>query len=178
MNFEFYILDLIQEKLTCPFLDWLMPKVTFLGNAGWIWIAAALILICMKKYRMYGVQLGIGLMVGFIIGNLFLKNIVMRERPCWINDNIQLLIPMPMDYSFPSGHTLSSFVSAGILIQRNLKIGFCAYILAVLIGFSRLYLYVHFPTDVLTGIVFGTIIAFVTVYMSKKIIRKRADFNN
>ena len=154
MNFEFYILDLIQEKLTCSFLDWLMPKV------------------------MYGVQLGIGLMVGFIIGNLFLKNIVMRERPCWINDNIQLLIPMPMDYSFPSGHTLSSFVSAGILIQRNLKIGFCAYILAVLIGFSRLYLYVHFPTDVLTGIVFGTIIAFVTVYMSKKIIRKRADFNN
>lgn len=178
MNFEFYILDLIQEKLTCPFLDWLMPKVTFLGNAGWIWIAAAMLLICVKKHRLNGIQLGIGLIAGFIIGNLFLKNIVMRERPCWINDNIQLLIPMPMDYSFPSGHTLSSFVSAGILIQKNVNIGIFAYILAVLIGFSRLYLYVHFPTDVLMGILLGTAIAFAIVYISKKLTQKYNDFAN
>ena len=127
-----------------------------------------MLLICVKKHRLNGIQLEIGLMAGFIIGNLFLKNIVMRERPCWINDNIQLLIPMPMDYSFPSGHTLSSFVSAGILIQKNVNIGIFAYILAVLIGFSRLYLYVHFPTDVLMGILLGTAIALTIVYIFQR----------
>lgn len=170
MDLEFRILDVIQETIACQFLDFLLPKITFLGNAGMIWSVTALAMLCSKKYRMTGIQLCIGLLAGILIGNLLLKNIVLRDRPCWIRESMELLIAVPRDFSFPSGHSLSSFCAAGIISQNDRRIGIAAYVLAAMIAFSRLYLYVHFPTDVLAGIVIGTIIAFAVVKLSQRYI--------
>lgn len=111
-NIDLRLLNWIHEHLACSFLDFLMPKITFLGNGGLIWIAAAIIMIFFKKYRKIGIMIGTGLSAGVIIGNILLKNLIARERPCWINETVQMLISTPQDYSFPSGHTLSSFVAA------------------------------------------------------------------
>lgn len=149
-----------------------MPKITFLGNAGWIWIAAAVIFLIYKKYKRTGIELVCGLLSCLIIGNIFLKNLVARERPCWIRELPDMLVSVPLDYSFPSGHTLSSFAAAVIIMRSNKKAGFAAMLLAVLIAFSRLYLYVHFPSDVLAGALLGTAIGLVVCESSKRIIHK------
>ena len=102
-----------------------------------------------------------GLIVGVIIGNILLKNLIARERPCWINETVQMLISTPQDYSFPSGHTLSSFVAATIIMHHDKRLGIAAYVFASIIAFSRLYLYVHFPTDILAGALLGIIIGLI-----------------
>lgn len=169
-DIEFQILDFIHNHLSCNFLNWLMPKITFLGNSGFIWIIAAILMLCIKKYRKVGITLGIGLLSGVIIGNLILKNLISRERPCWINDSIQVLIAVPQDYSFPSGHTLSSYIAAAVIMNNNKRLGIAAYAIASLIAFSRLYLYVHFLTDVVAGILLGTIIGIVSCKISERFI--------
>ena len=92
-----------------------------------------------------------------------MKNMVARPRPCWLDPSVQLLIAVPKDYSFPSGHTLASVISATILTAMKVKFGAAAVWLAALIGFSRLYLYVHFPSDVLTAAVLGLGIGLLVV---------------
>ena len=104
---DFLILDLIQNKLRCKFLDSLMIKCSSLGDGGIIWIAISFLLICYKKYRQAGILILVGLIMGVLIGNCLLKNIICRPRPCWINRAVSLLIPIPYDYSFPSCHTMS-----------------------------------------------------------------------
>ena len=104
-----------------------------------------------------------------IIGNVLLKNLIARERPCWINETVNMFISIPQDYSFPSGHTLSSFVAATIIIHHDKRLGIAAYVLAFMIAFSRLYLYVHFPSDVLAGVLIGVIIGTVSNVISDKI---------
>lgn len=169
---DFQILDFIREHLSCNFLDWIMPKITFLGNTGLIWIVITIMMMLLKNYRKTGIMLALGLLSGLIIGNLLLKNLVARERPCWINELPTLLIAVPQDYSFPSGHTLSSFIAAVIIMRSNKKAGCAAMLLAVLIAFSRLYLYVHFPSDVIAGILIGTAIGLAICEISKRITHK------
>lgn len=175
-DIDFKILDFIQEYFSCRFLDFLMPKLTFLGNGGLIWIISAVIMLFFAKYRKMGISIGVGLLEGVIIGNVLIKNLVARERPCWINETVQMLISIPKDYSFPSGHTLSSFITATIIIHFNRRMGIAAYVLASIIAFSRLYLYVHFPTDVLAGILIGITIGIVSNFVLDKLfsfIKKR-----
>lgn len=166
---DFKILDFIQEHFSCDFLNFLMPKITFLGNGGLIWIVMAIIMLFFKKYRKTGITLGTGLLEGVIVGNVLLKNLIARERPCWINETVNILISIPQDYSFPSGHTLSSFIVATIIMHHDKRIGIAAYVLAYMIAFSRLYLYVHFPSDVLAGVLIGIIIGTVSNVVSDKI---------
>ena len=161
MNLDWTILHWIQDTLVCPALDFLMPKITALGNFGIIWILAGAVLLCTKKYRRYGVQLLIGLALGFLTGNVILKHAVARPRPCWLDTGVPLLIGVPKDYSFPSGHSAASFAAAVSIFVMHKKEGAAALILACLIAFSRLYLFVHFPTDVLAGIAVGFICAFL-----------------
>lgn len=167
-DFELRILDLIQEKLSCGFLDTVMPKLTSVGNVGIIWIIAAVLLMISKKYRRNGIELSASLLGCALVVNLILKDLVARQRPCWMNEAFELLISVPMDYSFPSGHTTASFAAAYVLMKANRKFGIAAYIIAALIAFSRLYLYVHFPTDVLAGAVIGTVIGMIVCFASKK----------
>lgn len=173
---DFYILDFIRENIACPFLDKVMPVITFFGSGGWLWIVAALAMLFMKNYRKDGIALAIALLGGLIIGNLILKMSVARERPCWIRDTVEMLIAVPKDYSFPSGHSMASFEAAAVFMHMNRKIGAGVLILAFLIAFSRLYLYVHFPTDVLAGILLGTAIGIIAcritdIYIAPKLER-------
>ena len=164
---DFYILDLIKKIFECPFMDFIMPKITFLGNGGVIWIVAAIILLFFKKYRKGGIAMLIALSVGAIFGNLIVKPLVARPRPFHGIEELQLLIKSPTGFSFPSGHTLSSFSGAFVLNHINRKFGYFAFPLAILIAFSRLYLYVHFPSDVLVGAILGIAISYLTVKVLK-----------
>lgn len=169
---DFAILDWIQEYLQCSFLDTIMPAISFLGNKGWIWILIAIIMLFPKKTRSTGLTMGGGMLTGLLVGNGILKNLVQRERPCWIVEDFELLIDNPTDYSFPSGHALSSFIAATVIYRYNRKWGAAAYVLASLISFSRLYLYVHFPSDILISILLGILIGDLAAWVQQTISQK------
>ena len=166
------ILHWIHDTLQCGALDFLMPKLTALGNGGAVWGVAAAALTVSKKYRRYGIAMFAALAAGVLIGNVCLKNLVARPRPCWL-ENVPMLIANPTDYSFPSGHTLSSVIGAAVLTKANRRFGFAAIPLAALIAFSRLYLYVHFPSDVLASVVLGTAIGITAVSVAKAIKKRK-----
>lgn len=157
---EFGILYFLQSLHT-PWLDMVMKNITRLGDSGIFWILTGLVLFCFKKTRKMGFCVLLSLAGGLLIGNIFLKNIVTRDRPCWIDPTVQLLIANPRDFSFPSGHAMASFEAAASIFFYNRRWGAAAIVLAALIAFSRLYLFVHFPSDVLAGLVLGVVIALV-----------------
>ncbi len=171
--FEFEILKSIQNLFGCRFMDFIMPQITKIGNFGAVWISISIILLCTKKHRKLGFTLLLGLLLGFILGNLLLKNIIARPRPCWIDQSFPLLIKNPADFSFPSGHTLSSFISSFVIFEKNKKIGILTFVLASLISFSRLYLFVHFPTDIFGGILLAFVVWKVLCFAEKRISHKR-----
>ena len=153
-----------------------MPIITKLGDAGILWILSAINLICFKKTRKTGITVGAALLLGVIFGNLILKPLVARVRPYNLNEAIELLIPSLTDYSFPSGHTLASFEAAGVLMICDRKrFGYAALAVAVVIAFSRLYLYVHYPTDVLAGVVLGLLFAFISYKVVNLAYKKRSN---
>ncbi len=146
------------------FLDFFMPVITYLGSGGAIWIFTSLIMLRFKKSRKSGITVLFALLIGYILSTLILKGLVSRERPFNVPGALlgaeDLLIGAPSGrFSFPSGHALSSFSAASVLFVYDRKIGAGALILASLIAFSRLYLYVHFPSDVLCGAVLGVFFA-------------------
>ncbi len=168
--FELHILDWINEHLHCGFLDAVMPVITqFGGYKGIFWITLAVVLICIPKTRKAGFSMGMALLMGFLAGNVFLKNIVRRIRPYDLNPAVHLLVAKLHDYSFPSGHTLACFEGAVVLMRRDRRMGIPALVLAVTVAFSRLYLYVHYPTDVLAGAVLGTAFALLSCFLVDKI---------
>lgn len=158
LELEFSFLYFLQSLHT-PFLDRFMTAVTFLGDKGWFFITLGVALFCVKNTRKTGAAVLISLAAGAIIANVFVKNIVMRDRPNWLDPNIILLIHNPEDYSFPSGHTLAAFETAVSILLYHKKWGIPAMVLASLIALSRLYLFVHFPTDVLSAMALGIFIA-------------------
>ena len=171
--FDLPILDWIAANLKCGFLDFLMPLITLLGDAGIFWIACSVVMILFPKTRKTGLAMGISLLIGLLVCNVTLKPLVARIRPYdyqWkhFQVTIPLLVEGLHDFSFPSGHTIASFEAATALLIGNKKLGIPAMILAVLIAFSRLYLYVHYPTDVLTSVVLGIGIAFLGTFLVKK----------
>ncbi len=173
-SFEYAILDFIQN-LTSPLMDLLMRTVTFLGDAGWVWIATGLILSIIPKTRKVGFTVCLSLLFSVLISNVTLKPIIARTRPYDLVEGIKLIIDAPKDFSFPSGHTSASFAAAVSIFAYNKKWGCIPVFLALLIGFSRLYLYVHFPTDVLGGAVIGSVCAVLSYYSIKFIYRKKVS---
>lgn len=151
MSIDWSILHWVRDVLTCPFLDFLMPKLILLSNGGAVWLLA----------------------VGMLVGNVCLKNFIARPRPCWLDSSVRLLIADPTDYSFPSGHTLSSVIGATILTKTDRRFGYAAIPLAALIAFSRLYLYVHFPSDVLAAAVLGVMIGELAFYADRRWTERR-----
>lgn len=168
LNIDTLILQLIQSHLRSPFMDTAMSMITSLGNGGTIWLIVILILLCIPNYRRWGIVLVCALILTALIGNIFVKNIFDRVRPCNIMPLTSMLITPPSSFSFPSGHSASSFASATVLWKMNRRVGILAFIVAALIAFSRLYLFVHYPTDVLGGIALGVFIACMLVTLSKK----------
>lgn len=165
-NFEFAILDGLQS-IHCEFLNAVMIFFTTLGEWGALWIATGIALLFPKKYRRTGVTILLGLVLGLILVNFGIKNIVARPRPFAIRP-IELLVSIPSEFSFPSGHTVSSFGAATTVFLKNKKFGAVALAAATLIAFSRLYLYVHFPSDILAGIVIGVAISLISNFIMKK----------
>lgn len=111
-------------------------------------------------------------MVWLILGLMLGSTYAIANGPCWIDTSVPLLIANPTDYSFPSGHTLSSVISAVILAKTDRRFGYAAIPLAVLIAFSRLYLYVHFPSDVLASAVLGIIIGHLIFRFGDSLLNK------
>lgn len=154
--FELNNLKRLHDYLYSPFMDHLMVAVTSTGNFGLIWIFIALALMVQDTpRRQTGYSMLIALLMCITIGNLIIKNVVKRSRP-FFHKNYKLLIKQPWDYSFPSGHTLSSFAAATVLFSLNQNVGALAIIYASLIALSRLYLRVHFFTDVFFSMFLGT----------------------
>ena len=155
MGIEFKILDFLQNIRT-PVGDAVMCFITRLGDAGMVWILLAVILLVIPKTRKSGIVLMTALCVDLVLCNGILKNLFARIRPCDINTQVQLLIARPDEFSFPSGHTAASFTAvAALYLSGEKKLWKPAFMLACLIAFSRLYLYVHYPTDILGGILVG-----------------------
>ena len=152
---EIHILDMIQNLRT-PIGDVVVPLITRLGDAGIIWIILTVLLLIIPKTRKTGVMAA--LLVDVLLCNVLIKNLVARTRPFDVNTAVQLLVAKPRDYSFPSGHTAASFASVPALyLAGEKKMWKAALVLAVLIALSRLYLYVHYPTDIIGGVVFGSL---------------------
>lgn len=158
---ELPILWWIRENLTNPFLDTVMPYISSLARHGEFWILVALILLCFKKTRKAGMAMGIAMALGFLVGNIGLKNIIARTRPYDMVE-VEVLVKHLSDFSFPSGHTLVSFNAAIALHHYHRKWGVAALVLASLIALSRLYLFVHYPTDVVAGLLLAVLLAFVS----------------
>lgn len=154
---DFGVLDFLQT-LHNSVLDFIMQVFTSLGDNGYIWIGLCIVLLCIPKTRKMGIYLAVTLALEFILNDLIIKGIIRRQRPFLQRTGIDTVIKQPSGYSFPSGHSASSFACATAIFMHNKKMGIAAYIVAAVIAFSRLYFYVHFPTDVLTGTALGILL--------------------
>lgn len=172
---DLHLLNWIQENIKCDVLDTILPVITFLGDKGWIFIVGAVLLFAVPKTRMWGAKLGTSLSLGLVFGNMLIKNVVGRVRPYDVMENMTLLVDKLSDYSFPSGHTMAAFefftVMCFMPIKKKYKV--LAGCLAFAIAFSRLYLYVHYPSDVIGGILFGTLFGIMGVRIVDMIVEER-----
>ena len=152
---EIEILSMLQ-KIRTPLLDIFMSNITKLGNAGIVWILLTIVLLLIPKTRKSGLILASALIVDLILCNGILKPLIARIRPFDVNSAIQLIVAKP------HGHTAASFTAVmALYLAGEKKLWKIALVLAVLIAFSRLYLYVHYPTDVLGGIITGAIAGYI-----------------
>ena len=173
-NIDTEILLFIQEHIRNKAFHGFWKAVTFLGAAGWFWLALAVILLIPQKTRTAGFTALLSMGIGALITNVFLKNMVARVRPY---DAVEAIVPLVRklsDYSFPSGHTCASFASAFIYYRMfPRKYGIPTMILAVLIAFSRLYLGVHYPTDVLGGFLIGLLSGILSYQIVEWYLKKK-----
>ena len=152
------VLLFIQDQLRMDMLTPFWKAITFLANGGWFWVLLSVILVLNKKSRRTGFMAMLSMAVGYLIVNLVLKNAVARIRPYEVEPALTLLVNKAHDFSFPSGHACVSFSCATSLFRSDKKmLGVPALILASLIAFSRLYVGIHYPTDVIFGILFGVL---------------------
>lgn len=157
---ELYWLLEIQNTLTSPWGDRIMIALSAAGDKGLIWIGIALVLCAFPKWRSAGLAMLLALGLAHVIGNLFLKNLIGRPRPFVMHPAIELKIPPPNEFSFPSGHSITAFAAVFALPSSLGTLKRVLALLAVGIAFSRLYLFMHYPSDVLGGVVLGMIIGY------------------
>ncbi|MBR3932953.1 MAG: phosphatase PAP2 family protein [Clostridia bacterium] len=171
VNAELSVLEFL-NSIHNPVTDRIFIFITHLGDKGILWIVAGFILCFLPKHKKSGITMLLSLLLMLIIGNVTIKPIVARIRPYEYMESVKLLIEKPTDFSFPSGHTFSSFAAAYSVFLYHKKIGWGFLIMAFLVAFSRLYLCVHFPSDVLCGAIFGI----GTSYLSRYILSKNSKF--
>lgn len=174
VSFDLPILDWIAANLWCPVLDTVMPIITMFGDGGIFWIAISILLLFTRKYRKTGLSMAFALSMGLLVCNIILKPGVARIRPYdfqmeYFAKEIQLIAGGMHDFSFPSGHTIASFEACTALMLGNKKFGIPATVLAILVAFSRLYLYLHYPTDVIASIILGTLFGILGTWLAGKV---------
>ncbi|MDD2980226.1 MAG: phosphatase PAP2 family protein [Hespellia sp.] len=173
------ILLFIQENIRAEWMNGFWRAVTSLGNAGWLWITISVLLLFSEKTRPIGIAGILSLLIGAFITNIALKNVVARTRPYEVIEGLNILIAKPSDFSFPSGHSCASFAAASAYYRTApRKFGIPALILATMIAFSRLYVGVHYPTDVIAGILIGLFSAWAAATILKNIKKKRQQYQN
>lgn len=179
-GFEFKILYLIQGIYN-NILSGLMAFFSTIGNVGTIWLITAVILIVFKKSRKCGLVMLCSIFFVYVSGELILKNLIQRIRPCNYPDLVlgvdfkSALKELPTSFSFPSGHSGSSFAAATGIFLYYKRAGIFAFIIASLIAFSRLYNFVHFPTDVLAGVIIGVLSTILIFNLFKKYENKKQE---
>lgn len=166
------IMNFVQQNLHNRFTDTIFPIITMLGENGFIWLFLILILLISKKHRRCGAMLLISLALTFFWGEIVLKPIIARPRPFMDHPGVPLLIPPPNGFSCPSNHASSSFSVATMLLFYHKKAGIASLILASLIAFSRVFLFVHYPSDVLAGALLG-ILCSVALYTGLRFLHKK-----
>ncbi|QZY53680.1 phosphatase PAP2 family protein [Crassaminicella profunda] len=174
-NIDISIIDYIYNYIQSPFLNKIMIPISTIGNGGFIWIIIILILLRTKKHRKMGLAATCALLLSAILGLLILKPLIQRPRPFVELSYIHLLIHAPSSYSFPSGHTITAFSTAITLVKmiKNKIFAIPIMLLAIFIGFSRIYLTVHYPSDVLAGIILGFICSNTVLFLLEKNIWNR-----
>ena len=187
-SFDFGILEFIRESLASPAGDIVMKIFTYSGSGGAVWIAIAMaaFLSGRREWKITGTMLMAALVMTLLIDNIMLKNLIARPRPFITDSSFVPAIKPPLGYSFPSGHSCSSFACAMVLHRRlreTLSRGRAfavavVWVTAGLIAFSRLYFYVHFPTDVIAGAVIGAAIGLASVRLVKKRAEKQEKYNS
>lgn len=171
LSFDLGILHFLHDQAASEAMDAAMTFITRLGDGGFLWFAIAVVLIAQRKFRAFGIAVVVAVIMDFAIGDIVLKNIVERPRPFLADPDLTTaLIPLPGSFSFPSGHTGSSFAAATVLAAIPFSQGWKQAALRVLpfavaaaVAFSRLYLCVHFPTDVAVGCLLGIACGLLTL---------------
>ena len=169
---EIDILNYIQTLRT-PIGDVLMPIISKLGNGGFVWIVLDIALIIIPKTRKAGIVVAFAIILDVLLCNGLLKPLVARIRPCNVVKNINMLIPIPKDFSFPSGHMAVAFAVTSALCFCKNKIWIPSALLSLLIAFSRMYLYVHYPSDILGGVVLGVLVGKLAYDLGIKLDEKK-----
>lgn len=185
MDWEFAFLDYIQANFSNPVFDLIAKFFDFAILP--ILAVLAMMLLITKKTRRTGLAMIISFSLVFIIGNIILKPMIARIRPYDVNTAVQLIVNSKHDFSFPSAHTYFAFTAVTVIFMRYHKIGICCYILAILMGLSRMYLYVHYPTDVIGGAILGIALGIAGYFIEKALYNfishrkaniKKKDINN
>ena len=130
MDWEFSFLYFLQE-LHNPVLDKVMLFITSLGNEGLLWIGIAVVMLFFKKYRKCAISVGVSLLLMELVGNVILKDLIARSRPCWIDPTVELLLKAPSSYSFPSGHTFAGFAASVTIFLNHKKEGIAAIVVVL-----------------------------------------------
>ena len=172
ISFDNAVMLFVMNNLKNPFLDTFFKFITFLGDFGLIWVLTAIIFLFIKRLRPFGLTIIFMIILGYLFNDIIFKLLFHRIRPFISDPTISLIIKAPNGYSLPSGHAFSSFTCATIIFFADKKLGIAALILAALIAFSRVYLLVHYATDVIVGtaegIIFGIVACVALNYLKKK----------
>lgn len=171
---ELQILHMIQGLRT-DWLDSVMIFFSTIGNGGIFWIVLSVVLVVIPRTRKCGLAIMLSMALTHLLGNGILKNLIARPRPCAVDKSVLLLIPCPTSYSFPSGHTANGFAAAVSVFCCYRKPGAAALLVAGIIAFSRMYLFVHYPTDILGGLILGTLDALFVAWCIRTWERKKAQ---
>lgn len=171
---ELKILYLIQS-IHCAGLDALMVKVfnDFVGSKGEIWVILGILFFLFPRTRKTGLCVLSAYILAYFLGDAILKDWIARPRPCMIDESVELIIKRPTSYSCPSVHSMLAFASASVIFWNYRKAGIIAIVFAALIGFSRMYFFVHYPTDVLFGTILGFAIGSAVYYLFKRVDSKK-----
>ena len=169
-NIDFSILYWIQDNLRNSFMDFVMPLFSNLQDGGLIWISIAVVMLFFKRTRYCGIAVLLAMGIDTLITEYGIKNIVCRVRPCNLVDDVNMLVEKPTSYSFPSNHSASAFAGAVAVMLTIKKKAWTipAFVFSGIISFSRMYVFVHFPSDVFAGILLGSTVAVLVCYLMKK----------
>lgn len=167
---DFSILYWIQDNLRNSFMDFVMPLFSNLQDGGLIWISIAVVMLFFKRTRYCGIAVLFAMGIDTLITEYGIKNIVCRVRPCNLVDDVNMLVKKPTSYSFPSNHSASAFAGAVAVMLTIKKKAWTipAFVFSGIISFSRMYVFVHFPSDVFAGILLGSTVAVLVCYLMKK----------